>query len=321
MCCKITGVWYVLAVAVYLVYGARTCRRPRSRTRTLGWPPGATRLVFVAVPAASALFVGAVLAEKLGAAEAVNLLLPVVGVCALAVWRGLSCLRCLRKPRVAVRRGGAVPRRGDPSARPPCRPVSLHGVTRRPLHGAVRHAARAPRVGVLRHRRTGRARLRRSSASASWYAVGNGRTRNGHTPPISWRRRRGCVGLLLLSTTTLAGYLTMWHATTSLLPVGVFVGVAVLARHAEPPALLYPEGESDALLFLLLAMSAFVGLVQFPSSGPPRTSALSLHSVCSPGSRCSGTRPCMGRSTGFFPSICSRRSSTSICCRGPAAPS
>ena len=54
------------------------------------------------MPVVAALFVAAVLAEKLGASEVVNLLLPVVGVCALTVWRGLrerdGTLRAARAP-------------------------------------------------------------------------------------------------------------------------------------------------------------------------------------------------------------------------------
>ena len=86
--CKITGVWYVLAVVVYLVYRAQA-RDAASEARQRSTGRSAMRVVFVGVPAVSALFVAAVLAAKLGAAEAVDLLLPVVAVCVLAAWRGL----------------------------------------------------------------------------------------------------------------------------------------------------------------------------------------------------------------------------------------
>ena len=69
--------------------------------------------------------------------------------------------------------------------------------------------------------------------------------------------------LVLVSTVTLVGYQTMWYTTTSLLPVGVFVGVAVLARHADPGA-----RAPLTSVFLLLALTAFVGLVQFPFGAP-----------------------------------------------------
>ena len=124
--CKITGVWYVLAVAVYLVYRAQA-RDAASEARQRSTGRSAMRIVFVGVPAVSALFVAAVLAAKLGAAEAVNLLLPVVAVCVLAAWRGL---RGDGKPRVALRAGGAVPRGSDAASRPPRRSVRRHGVDR-----------------------------------------------------------------------------------------------------------------------------------------------------------------------------------------------
>ena len=255
ICCKITGVWYVLAVGVYLVYRAQGVQ-PASEARGRSVGRLATRLVFVAVPAVSALFVGAVLAEKLGAAEAVNLLLPVVGVCALAVWRRLRdggsvaslCgaaapfLAGVILPLVLL----AVPYLFTESlgdlytglfVTPRGRLESGYYGTA----GPVALVFAVPTLGVL-------------------YAVGR-RTRNAHTTDLV--ASAVVAALLLVSTTTLAGYLTMWHATTSLLPVGVLVGVAVLTRHAEPGV------QAERMpLFLLLALSAFVGLVQFPFGAP-----------------------------------------------------
>ena len=49
VCCKITGVWYVLAVAVYLVYSAQE-RTGASGARNEGSAARVARLVFVAVP-------------------------------------------------------------------------------------------------------------------------------------------------------------------------------------------------------------------------------------------------------------------------------
>ena len=72
-------------------------------------------------------------------------------------------------------------------------------------------------------------------------------------------------GLLLLSVATLAGYLTMWYTTTSLLPVGVVLGAVLLARR-RPAGAAHSAGES--YLFLLLALAAFVALVQFPFGAP-----------------------------------------------------
>ncbi len=66
ICCKITGVWYVLAVAVYLVYRAQEAPAEPGARHEGSAARASRRLVFAAVPVASALFVGAVLAEKLG---------------------------------------------------------------------------------------------------------------------------------------------------------------------------------------------------------------------------------------------------------------
>ena len=71
------------------------------------------------------------------------------------------------------------------------------------------------------------------------------------------------AALLLVSTATLAGYLTMWYVTTALLPVGVLVGVGALLREDDADA-----QARQAPLFLLLALTAFVGLVQFPFGAP-----------------------------------------------------
>ena len=65
---------------------SRALRRKPADTRLGGRRPGSSSSVCRCV---SALFVAAVLAEKLGASEAVNLLLPVVAVCVLTAWRGL----------------------------------------------------------------------------------------------------------------------------------------------------------------------------------------------------------------------------------------
>ena len=124
--CKITGVWYVLAVAVYLVYRAQK-QGAASKAGRHSTGRAATRLVFVGVPVVSALFVAAVLAEKLGASEAVNLLLPVVAVCVLTAWRGL---RGEGELQVARRAGGAFPRGSDAASRPPRGPIPRHGVRR-----------------------------------------------------------------------------------------------------------------------------------------------------------------------------------------------
>ena len=73
-------------------------------------------------------------------------------------------------------------------------------------------------------------------------------------------------GLFLVSTATLAGYLTMWYTTTSLLPVGVHPRRRVAGSKATDADA--ATSGRQLVLFLLLALSAFVGLVQFPFGAP-----------------------------------------------------
>ena len=257
---KITGVWYVLAVVVYLVFRAGERRAAKGRHEDRAAP--VSTVVFVAAPAVAALFVGAVLAEKLGASEAVNLLLPIVGVCTLTVWESLR-----------ARRHAAG------SLAPFCRSLLLF------LVGVALPLAvlAAPYVltGSLGNLYTGLFVTPRGRLESGYY---------GTTAPAAvvfamtvvvvllvirkntrWARSVDVVtaavlgGLFLLSVATLAGYLTMWYTTTSLLPVGVILGAVLLARR-RPAGAAPSAGES--YLFLLLALAAFMALVQFPFGAP-----------------------------------------------------
>ena len=66
LCCKITGLWYVLAVAVYLVYRAQDPDPLRTGALTRGPAHLGRRAIFAGVPLASAAIVAVVLASKLG---------------------------------------------------------------------------------------------------------------------------------------------------------------------------------------------------------------------------------------------------------------
>jgi hypothetical protein len=260
LCIKITGVWYVMAVAVYLVYREqeRAAAAPAGHGRSAGRL--ATTIVFVAVPAICAMAVGAVLAEKLGPSEAVNLLLPVAAVCAITLWRGWAG-RHESVGSVASLAGSALPFLAGIAlpvallAAPYIATGSLGdlytGVFVTPrgrldsgYYGTAAPAAfvfSVPVLVLLRvlRKRTSTARITDLAAS---FALG---------------------ALVLLSAVTLVGYLTLWYTTTSLLPVGVVLGVVLLARAGEPRA----HGDSS-IVFLLLASTAFVSLVQFPFGAP-----------------------------------------------------
>ena len=260
LCLKVTGVWYVLAVVLYLVYRSGERRRAVETPREERGLSLSTS-VFVAVPVVSALVVGAVLAEKLGAAEAVDLLLPVVSVCALTVWESVRS------------------RHAACSLGPFCGSLLLFlaGV------GLPLVVLAAPYVltGSLGDLYTGLFVTPRGRLASGYY---------GTTAPAAvvfamtvvvvllvirkktrWARSVDVVaavmvgGLLVLSAATLAGYLTMWYTTTSLLPVGVVLGAVFLARR-RPAGAAPSAGES--YLFLLLALAAFVALVQFPFGAP-----------------------------------------------------
>ena len=185
-----------------------------------------TRLVFAGVPAVSALFVAAVLAEKLGAAEAVNLLLPVVAVCVLAAWRGL---------------------RGDGSLASLCAPAALFlaGV----MLPLVLLAAPYVATGSIGDLYTGLFVTPRGRLESGYYGTAGPVALAFAVPTLAvlyalGRRGRSArktdlvasaavAALLLVSIATLAGYLTMWYVTTALLPVGVLVGVVVLLREDD----------------------------------------------------------------------------------------
>jgi hypothetical protein len=260
LCCKITGVWYMLAVLVYLAY--RAGDRCEPVTQRGGGVARLATLAFVSVPVASALFVGAVLAEKLGPADAVNLLLPVVSVCALTAWEclrrrheGFGSLAALCGAVIVVLAGLAIPLAAVAApyvltgslgdlytglfVTPRGRLESGYPGTAAPV--ALVFAAPTLVILTALRKHTAVARKTDIVATAALAAV------------------------LLLSAATLVGYVTMWFATTSLLPVGVVLGVVLLGRART----LEPGSASDrSYLVLLLGLSAFVGLVQFPFGAP-----------------------------------------------------
>ena len=257
LCCKITGVWYVLAVAVYLVY--REQERPADPPRDTNARRGASRkAVFVAVPAAPPCS-----SAPCSRRSSVR-------------WSRSTC--CCRSWYLRADGVEGVPSRvrGAGSLASLCGSALpfLAGVTFPLLFLAAPYLA----TGSLGDLYTGlfvtpRGRLESgysgtagpaafifafpSSSSCSLSARGRGRRA---TPT---RRIPRAGRLLLISTVTLVGYLTMWYTTTSLLPVGIIVGVAVLARDADPGVRV-----RQSLVFLLLSLSAFIGLVQFPFGAP-----------------------------------------------------
>ena len=302
ICCKITGVWYVLAVALYLVYRAQE-RPAEAGARHEGSAARASAEGRLRCDTRRLRpVVGAVLAEKLGPAEAVNLLLPVVAICALTVWRGFRT-----EPEGAESLtsmfGSAIP--------------FLAGVTVPVLVLAAPYLA----TGSLGDLYTGLFVTPRGRLESGYYGTAapaafvfsipvlvvllalRRRTRAARNTDVAASVALGV--LLLLSTVTLVGYLTMWYTTTSLLPVGIIVGVAVLARDADPG----PRVRQTPV-FLLLSLSAFIGLVQFPF-GAPVYFCFVAPLGCSPGSRCFGTRASTSRRRASFRRCCSRRSSPS----------
>ena len=73
------------------------------------------------------------------------------------------------------------------------------------------------------------------------------------------------LALLLLATESDAAYRSVWHSARSLSAVAVLVGGWMLARSFESSAL---SSRRQQELFLLLAMTALVSLVQFPFAAP-----------------------------------------------------
>ena len=261
LCCKITGLWYVLAVAVYLVYRAQDPDPQRTGALTRGPAHLGRRAIFAGVPLASAAIVAAVLAAKLGAPELVNFLLPVAGMCALVVWRELRAVPGDDRKALVLLVGSAAPFVAGVAL-----PVVLL-VTPYVVTGSLVDLF----TGVFvtpRGRLSGKGYYASSVPVALVFAVPvvlvlfaiRSKSRTARSVDIA--AAAGLAALLLVSI-AVADYMTMWWMTTALLPVGVFVGVVLLARD-----------ETSGLdtvrmpLYLLLALSAFLGLVQFPYAAP-----------------------------------------------------
>jgi dolichyl-phosphate-mannose-protein mannosyltransferase len=79
---KITGIWYVLAVLLFLVFVEQ---ESRGRRQGGGSRPGASTLLVGGFALAVGGFVASVLKTHFGGAEIVNLFLPVLAVCAAVV--------------------------------------------------------------------------------------------------------------------------------------------------------------------------------------------------------------------------------------------
>ncbi len=258
---KITGLWYVFAVVLYLLFSdwssTRSERRDGgdSRLYALGY-----RAVAVAVPVVVLAVVGSVLSSNLGSAEIVNFLLPVAAVCAVALRSGvrlafpdarervLSLLRLvfpflvgfsgplalLLIPYVAT---GSL---GDLYAGTLVNPQERLQTTYTGTDGPAAFVLALPVIAVfVVCRRRGRA-ARGLDRAASAVAL-----------------------VLLASTVTFVGYQILWHTTAALLPMGILLGVALLGGRLRGEHV-----EERPVMFLLLALATFMSLVQFPFGVP-----------------------------------------------------
>ena len=257
LCCKITGVWYVLAVLVYLAYGAAD-EEPED-TRRAGEATRAVTVAFVSVPVVATLMVGAVLAAKLGVSEVVNLFLPVVSVCTLTVWDAYAATAAAPSGHSAGRLWRfslASPLRSAILTAPYVVTGSLGDlydglfVTPRGRLESGYSATAAPTAFVF------------AAPVVVVLLVLRKTTTSARTTDVVSTAVLAAV--LLLSTGTLVGYRTMWYTVTSLLPLGVILGALLLV-----PVRRGRTGRSgSSYAVLLLALSAFVGLVQFPFGAP-----------------------------------------------------
>lgn len=259
LCCKITGLWYVLAVVVYLAFRAQALAVGIGATPVdQASPRWGSRIVLMAIPVAAAMVVVAILAEKLGPPELVNFLLPVVIVCALPVWR-------------AVR---GIPT-GDYSGLTSFMPSAVPFVAGVALPIALLVAPYAA-AGALGDLFEGVFVTPRGRLSGGYYSSPSPvalifaapvvvllllRVKSSRIRALDVVASALVVALLLVST-TVVGFASMWYMTTSLLPIVVILGALLIARNRAGVA-----GE-ESPLFLLLALTAFVALVQFPFAAP-----------------------------------------------------
>ena len=258
---KITGLWYVFAVVLYLLFSDGSSSRSDSREYgsarlyALGY-----RAVAVAVPAVVLAVVGSVLSSNLGAAEVVNFFLPVAAVCAVALWSGLRLAVPDARERVFSLLRLVVPfllgvsgplalllipyvvtgSLGDLYAGTLVTPQERLQTTYVGTAGPAAFIFALPVITVFCVcRRRGRAARGLDRVASAAFVV------------------------LLASTVTVVGYQILWHTTAALVPMGILLGVALLAVSRRAARV-----EERPVLFLLLALAAFTSLVQFPFGAP-----------------------------------------------------
>jgi hypothetical protein len=262
LCFKITGVWYVAAVVIFLTYLGRRDSKGITERRRVRLP------VFVAesiVPVLTLLVVIGVMRPHLKGAELVNLVLPVAAVCALAALD-------------PNRRAGSAAALGARTLRPlgvfaggVALPVALFSI---PFAVTGSLGALVTGVFVTPQARLDSANgtyLSTQSPRYLWLALGVVAVfAAGQVARPSVRHIMSALAVLGLSLSvalgsTLDGYQTFWHVTRAVVPCIVVLGTIALATSRR-----FRVGDDTyrPAMYLLLIMTAFLGLCQFPFGAP-----------------------------------------------------
>jgi hypothetical protein len=253
---KLVGVWYVLAVLLYLVFVEQ-----EEHSAHVGETGSATRYstLVIGLATAAAGAVAVLLASHVGSAEVVNFLLPIALLCALLGW-------------FEVRRSGSAPwrvrlpflvRLAGPFLAGVVLPIaavaSPYLVT-----GSLATFVRG--VLIEPQSRLDFSYLSTPSALSLIWAIPIAAAlvvRRRQRPPT--RRRLDvaiatAVAFILVTSSSVPSYVFLWNSARALAPVIVVVGCAVLLigwRRGD-------RGRDVRPLLLLLLVAAFVSLVQFP---------------------------------------------------------
>lgn len=262
ICVKVTGFWYIFAAALFLAF-LEPCGSAGVDSRI--WT-SRHRLFALGIPISAFGLSVAIMRRHLGSAELVNLLLPVMAVCAVSIYAALRDASIgQEKPLLPLERALAYLSLGISI------PVAILLIPYL-VTGSVSDLL----VGVFW---TPQARLDAgsneymSTQSASYVILGLA-VLGFVVCAILLRRKVGRIAdiwltilplLAVVWAGTLVGYQAVWHTARALLPCVVVLGVIAITRTIGSD-----RGNSSfqPVAYLLLAMTAFLALNQFPFGAP-----------------------------------------------------
>jgi hypothetical protein len=258
---KITGVWYIFAVALYCLFADWA---PSGGGRQAGADSRPSRLAYRSIAIAAPVVVVAVVAKVLssdaGLTEVVNFFLPVAAVSGAAIWSGLRVIGPESRERLLDLLRLLIPFLGGVLV--PLAVLMAPYLATGSIGDLYEGTLVTPqeRLQTTYLATAGPAALVFALPVLAVFVICRRRA-------VAARRldRAACVVALALvaSSVTFVGYQMLWFSVTALLPAGVLLGVFVLLRYRERT-----ERADQAVTYLLLALAALMSLVQFPFGAP-----------------------------------------------------